>query len=128
MDRDELLKLAGELRQQAAQQRSFAAYYNTLQQSEFPEMWRIARQNALGIAERLEYLAAQAEAGFWPPTGASLCVRCAHGEDPTEERCEKCAELDCCGPSPSWAEICEVCGEAFCPQCGRWIPNCQRDL
>lgn len=125
-----LLELAAELRQRAAEERSCAARYDTLRQQDakFNEMWRISAQNSLRRAERLEYLATQAEAGNWPPPGAHICIQCATGENPEEGRCNKCRGLDCCGPSPSWSKTCEVCGEEFCPECGHWIPNCQRGL
>lgn len=123
------LQLAAELRQRAAEERSQAARYDTLQQdAKFSEMWRLCAQNSLRRAERLESLAAQAEAGNWPPPEAHICIQCATGADPEEGRCDECSGVDCCGPSPSWAKSCEVCLEQFCPECGRWIPNCQRGL
>jgi hypothetical protein len=80
------------------------------------------------LADRKEFLANAAERGPWPPEGVHLCIQCAFGEDPEEGECPECAGVDCCFPHLDGTLNCEVCGEDYCPNCQRWIPNCQRGL
>jgi hypothetical protein len=116
----ELRIIASCLREDAADARKAAE----LQRQDFPEYVELS----LSLAEQFEKLADIAETGPWPPEGVKLCVECAYGLDPEEGRCSYCAGTDCCNPDLPDAFRCALCMNLCCPECLRWVPNCQRGL